>query len=208
MPLLVIMKPYYKISLLCLTLLFGLNIYAGTPSIDINRTKTIATQALSYCKQKGYNTKYCILIDMSLPSGVKRFMLWDFKKRAITLSGLVSHGCGTAPWAGIWTKDKPVFSNADGSHCTALGKYQINGRAYSAWGINVKYFLTGLQSTNNNALTRQIVFHSWEQVPETEVYPNGTPEGWGCPAVSNSVMKQVDALIRKQKKQMLMWIYN
>jgi hypothetical protein len=145
---------------------------------------------------------------MSLHSGVKRFMVWDFRKNDTMITGLVSHGCASAPWSGVWTKDKPIFSNSDGSHCTALGKYQINGRAYSAWGIHVKYFLTGLESTNNNALIRQIVFHSWEKVAETDVYPNGTPEGWGCPAISNNTLKIVDVLIRKQKKRMLMWIYS
>ncbi|GAA4336456.1 hypothetical protein GCM10023149_45260 [Mucilaginibacter gynuensis] len=145
---------------------------------------------------------------MSLSSGVKRFVVWDFRADRIHLSGMVSHGCGSSPWSGIWSKDRPEFSNLDGSHCTALGKYRIDGRAYSAWGIHVKYFLAGLESSNSNALGRQIVFHSWEQVPEQEVYPGGTPEGWGCPAVSNSVMKLTDALLRKKKKRMLMWIYN
>lgn len=181
---------------------------AETPHIDISRTRLKAKQSLAFCKQKGYNTRYCILIDMSLHSGVKRFMVWNFRKNDTMITGLVSHGCASAPWSGVWTKDKPVFSNSDGSHCTALGKYQIDGRAYSAWGIHVKYFLTGLESTNNNALIRQIVFHSWDQVSETNVYPNGTPEGWGCPAISNNTLKIVDALIRKQKKRMLMWIYS
>ena len=118
---------------------------------------------------------------MALPSGVKRFMVWDFQKHKAIISGLVSHGCGRFPWSATWSKDKPSFSNADGSHCTALGKYQVNSRAYSAWGIHIKYYLYGLESTNNLALGRQIVFHSWEQVPEQEVYPEGTPRRMGLP---------------------------
>jgi len=188
--------------------LLAVNLYAATPHIDTAGARQKAKQALAFCRQKGYNTNYCILIDMSLPSGVKRFMVWDFKKDDILISGLVSHGCGSGPWSGTWSKDKPVFSNADGSHCTALGKYQVNGRAYSMWGIHVKYFLTGLESSNNNALGRQVVFHSWEQVPEADVYPNGTVEGWGCPAISNNTMKIVHPLIRSQKKHLLLWIYN
>lgn len=151
---------------------------------------------------------YCMLIDMSLPSGVKRFVVWDMKNKRPFITGLVSHGCGSAPWSGVWSKDHPDFSNADGSHCTALGKYAITGRGYSNWGIHVKYYLAGLEKTNSNALGRQVVFHSWEKVPEAEVYPGGTPEGWGCPAISNNTMKIVDALLRKQKGKMLMWIYN
>jgi hypothetical protein len=188
--------------LLCLT-----RANADVPRMDISRTKEKARQSLAFCRQRGYNTRYCILIDMSLPSGIKRFVVWDFRKNNALVSGLVSHGCGRNPWSGEWSKDKPAFSNLDGSHCTAPGKYEINSRAYSAWGIHVKYYLTGLESSNNNALARQIVFHSWEQVAEAEVYPKGTPEGWGCPAISNNTMKVADALIRKQKKRMLLWIY-
>jgi len=188
--------------------LFAISVKASVPRLDTSRTRQKAKQALTFCRQRGYDAKYCILIDMSLPSGVKRFMVWDFGKNNILLSGLVSHGCGNMPWSGVWSKDKPVFSNADGSHCTPLGKYKINSRAYSAWGIHVKYYLDGLESTNSNALVRQIVFHSWEEVAENEVYPFGTPEGWGCPAISNNTMKTVDALLRKKKKHWLMWIYN
>ncbi|MEO3405980.1 murein L,D-transpeptidase catalytic domain-containing protein [Mucilaginibacter sp. CAU 1740] len=200
------MKSKSFFLLICLiACCFKLN--AATPGLNLDRLKAKAKQSLAFCRQRGYNTRYCILIDMSLPSGVKRFAVWDFKKNDTLLTGLVSHGCGRNPWSGVWSKDKPEFSNLDGSHCTALGKYEIDGRAYSAWGIHVKYYLTGLESTNNNALARQIVFHSWEQVPEMEVYPNGTPEGWGCPAISNNTMKVVDALLRKQGKHVLMWIF-
>jgi hypothetical protein len=203
------LKVLYKLIALCLYVLFFITVVqAQTPHIDLDLTKQKAKQALVFCKQRGYNTRYCILVDMSLPSGVKRYVVWDFRKNNMLITGLVSHGCGNNPWSGVWSKDKPAFSNRDGSHCTALGKYQVNGRAYSAWGIHVKYYLTGLESTNSNALGRQIVFHSWEQVPENEVYPNGTPEGWGCPAISNNTMKVTDALIRKQKRHMLLWIYN
>jgi hypothetical protein len=188
--------------------LFALYTSAATLALDINRTRQKANKALAYSKTKGYSTQYCILIDMSLPSGVKRFVVWDFKKDAVLLTGLVSHGCGKWPWGADWSKDRPGFSNADGSHSTALGKYKLGARAYSNWGIHVKYLMYGLDTTNNKALGRQIVFHSWEKVPENEVYPNGTPEGWGCPAISNNTMKVVDPLLRKHKKPLLMWIYN
>lgn len=189
-------------------ILFLLSAKPFAPGLNLGRTKEKAAECLQFCRQKGYNTHYCILIDMSLPSGVKRFLVWDFHKNNILISGLVSHGCGNDPWSGVWSKDKPSFSNADGSHCTALGKYLVGEREYSAWGVHVKYLLSGLDSTNNNALKRQIVFHSWEEVPEQEVYPQGTPEGWGCPAISNNTMKIVDPLIRKQSPQLILWIYN
>jgi len=182
--------------------------YASTPGIDINRTRQKARQALLFSRQHGYNIKYCILMDMSRPSGVKRFMVWDFKKDDTLFSGLVSHGCGLNPWSGVWSKDKPAFSNVVNNHCSSLGKYVVGLRSASAWGIRIRYELHGLESTNSNAYARTVVLHSWEQVPDKEIYPDGTPEDWGCPAVSNNTMRLVDALIRYQKKYLILWIYN
>jgi hypothetical protein len=133
------MKTYHKLVIaFLLAFAFAPSVKATTPHIDINRTRQKAKQALIFCRQKGYNTKYCILIDMSLPSGVKRFMVWNFLKNDTLVSGLVSHGCGVEPWSGVWSKDNPVFSNIINSHCTSLGKYSVNARAGSAWGIHIK----------------------------------------------------------------------
>jgi hypothetical protein len=202
-------KPFNK---LIITLLFlfasAIDVNATPPHIDLTRTQQKAKQALSFCRRHNYNIRYCILIDMSLPSGVKRFVVWDFHKNDTLITGLISHGCGVMPWSGVWSKDKPAFSNVANSHCTSLGKYRVNARAASAWGIRVKYFLNGLDTSNSNALKRDVVLHSWEAVPDKEVYPNGIPEDWGCPAISNNTMKIVDALLRQQKKHLLLWIYN
>jgi len=177
------------------------------PAINIESTRTKAKQAIEFCKAENFNTTFCILIDMNLHSGIKRFLVWDFKKDTISNSFLVGHGCCNNPWNRDFSKDKPIFSNSDGSHCSSLGKYKIGERAYSDWGINVKYVLHGLEPTNNNALKRYIVFHSWEVVSDEEVYPIGTPEGWGCPTISNNSFKIIDPLIKSSSKPVLMWIY-
>lgn len=177
------------------------------PKVDINRTRIKAKEALAYCKKKKFNTDFCILIDMSLHSGVKRFFVWNYSKDTITHSFLVGHGCGDNGWSDDESKECPQFSNADGSHCSALGKYKIGERAHSDWGINIKYVLHGLDKTNSNAFKRFIVFHSWEQVSDEDVYPNGTPEGWGCPTISNNNMKIIDPILKAVDKPVLMWIY-
>lgn len=69
----------------------------------------------------------------------------------------------------------------------------------------MNYLLHGKEKTNSNAVKRAIVLHSWEAVSNDEVYPNGTPEGWGCPAISNESMKEIDEIL-KQNKNVLMWI--
>ncbi|MBK6610293.1 MAG: murein L,D-transpeptidase catalytic domain family protein [Sphingobacteriales bacterium] len=178
-----------------------------TPKADIKKTKHKAEMALNYCKSAGLNTDICVLIDMSVHSGLKRFFVWDFKKNAIALSCLVSHGCGDNPWGRDFSKESPKFSNDNGSHLSSLGKYKIGERGYSNWGINAKYLLHGLEKTNKAALQREIVFHSWEVISDIETYPNGTPEGWGCPAISNNHFRQVDSFLKSSTKPVLMWIY-
>lgn len=178
------------------------------PVQDTIGIKVKAKEALQFCKTKKYNENFCILIDMSIHSGLNRFFIYDFKKKEVTHKMLVGHGCGENPWSFDFSKDNPSFSNIDGSHCSSLGKYKIGNRAWSDWGINVKYVLHGLENTYSNAQARYIVFHSWEKVSDTEIYPDGTPEGWGCPTISNKNMKIVDAMLKKSNKPVLMWIYN
>ncbi|MBO6201056.1 MAG: murein L,D-transpeptidase catalytic domain family protein [Chryseobacterium sp.] len=176
--------------------------------LDISKTNQKATEALDYCKANNFNTNFCVLIDMSLHSGVKRFFVYDFKKDEVSKQYLVGHGCGTSSWSEDDTKENPSFSNEDNSHLSSLGKYKIGDRGYSNWGVHVKYLMHGLEETNNNAIKRIIVFHSWNMMSDDEVYPKGSPEGWGCPTVSNNAFKETDPLLKNSKKPVLMWIYN
>ncbi len=177
------------------------------PAVNVDSTRIKASEALDYCKLKNFNTEFCILIDMSLHSGVKRFFVWNFAKDTIAYSFLVGHGCCNYSWSGVQTKEEPIFSNEEGSHCSSLGKYKIGERAYSDWGVKTKYVLHGLESSNNNALSRYIVFHSWEAISDEEVYPNGSPEGWGCPVISNNSFTAIDPILMAAEKPVLMWIY-
>lgn len=181
---------------------------ANRPTLNEAKTSAKAREAMEFCKSNKFNTDFCILIDMSLHSGVNRFCIYDFKQDSITHRCLVGHGCCNHPWSEDKSKSSPRFSNTDGSHCSSLGKYKIGARGYSNWGVNIKYMLHGLDSTNANALKRQVVFHSWEVVSDEEIYPDGTPEGWGCPTLSNNCFLQVDEKLKKSQLPVLMWIYN
>lgn len=162
-------------------------------------------EAKEYALQNNLNKDKFILIDLGLHSGLKRFFIYDFKKNVVVKSCMVSHGCGDNRWGAATSKEKVQISNEFDSHCSSLGKYVILDRGVSQWGIKVNYILQGKEKTNSNARKRAIVLHSWEAVPEKEVYPEGTPEGWGCPAVSNESMKEIDELLKTNKK-VLMWI--
>jgi len=133
--------------------------------------------------------------------------IWDLTKQNASDSALVSHGCGSGNWGVDDSADDPVFSNVAESHCSSLGKYRIGKRGKSQWGIGVNYLLHGLDSTNSNALSRDIVLHGWSSMPDDVTYPGGAPEGWGCPAVSNQMMYQLDTLLMEAKKPVLMWMF-
>lgn len=166
------------------------------------------SEAKIFCLTKNYNQNNCFLADLSIHSGLKRFYIIDLQRQKAIDSFLVGHGYGKNAWSKDQSKTNPASSNTDGSHCSSLGKYKIGERAYSDWCVHTKYVLHGLEATNSNAAKRYIVFHSWEVVSDTEVYPNGTAEGWGCPTLSNESFKKCDSLIQKQRKPLLLWIYN
>jgi hypothetical protein len=178
------------------------------PKINLDKIKSKAEEALRFCRSNTFNTDFCILIDMSVHSGRKRFFIWNFKSGKVLKQYLVGHGCGSNPWSKDGSKDHPEFSNEDGSHLSSLGKYTLGSRGYSNWGIHVKYLMHGLEETNSNALKRFIVFHSWDLMSDEEIFPGGSPEGWGCPTISDNAMKEVDPMIQNSQKPVLMWIYN
>ena len=45
---------------------------------------------------------------------------------------------------------------------------------------------------------------------QTEVYPMHIPLGisQGCPVISDNVMRKVDALLKAEKKPVLLWVYD
>jgi L,D-transpeptidase catalytic domain len=106
--------------LLSITLIGSKNSLTKTTQtiVNIETTHIKAKEALQFCKSNKLNTNFCILIDMSMHSGLKRFFIYNFKKDSITNSFLVTHGCCDNPWNTDISKENPKFSNLDGSHCS------------------------------------------------------------------------------------------
>src|SRR5688572_19157346 len=69
------------------------------PVVNAGKTRQKAREAQAYCQAKNFNSEYCILVDMSLHSGLKRFFVWDFAKDSILHRFLVGHGCCSNPWS-------------------------------------------------------------------------------------------------------------
>jgi hypothetical protein len=183
-----------------------------SPSELVNEEKStkdyskIHQEALTYCEANGFNENYYFLVDMSIHSGKNRFFVYDFISDTNTDKNLVTHGSCDKFEDNKAKQEKAKFSNTKNSHCSSKGKFKIGKRDYSSWGINVKYWLHGLEPSNNNAVERVLVLHSWNAVENKEIYPKYSPLSWGCPAVSNEFMKILDEKLKTSEKPVLLWI--
>lgn len=168
----------------------------------IIRLKEQGTILQKYADDHHYNSDYCLLVDMSLPSGKKRLFVYNLKKDSIEFAGLVANGSGSyRPGT-----EQLIFSNTINSGMTSLGKYSIGKSYYGNFGLSYK--LHGLDSTNSNAYKRTIVLHSYAQMPDIEIYPNLSPLSAGCPMVSADCLALLGHYISASKEPILLWVYN
>lgn len=158
-----------------------------------------AADAKTFVARKGYNTNTCFFIDMSLPSGQKRFFIYDLKRDSVLNSGLVTHGNCMEYWL-----EEKRYSNVVGSGCTSLGKYKIGNPYTGKFGY--AYKLYGLDSSNSNAFARAVVLHSHECVPENEV-ADEICQSNGCPTVAPGFLKQLKTILNSSRKPVLLWVY-
>jgi len=168
----------------------------------INRLKQQAAAIKSYAQANHYNSEYCFLVDMSLPSGKNRFFVYNIKEDVLETASLVSHGFGSTVKG---SEAELIFSNNNYSFKTSLGKYKIGSSYNGTYGL--AYKLYGLDSTNSKAFQRAIVLHSDIHIPESEAYPNKIFQSAGCPAVSPGFLSVLSQYIKVAKKPILMWIY-
>lgn len=159
-----------------------------------------AAESKIFVLQNGYNSRFCFLIDMGLPSGQSRFYIFNLQKDSVEMRGLVAHGNCFEYWL-----EGRRYSNVVGSGCTSLGKYKIGTSYTGKWGYSYK--LHGLDSTNSNAFERTVVLHSHSCVPETGT-TDEICQSNGCPTVSPGMLLKLKAIINNSKKPLLLWIYD
>jgi hypothetical protein len=148
-----------------------------------------------------YSNKIAFLVDMKIKSGRNRFFVYDLENNQILDQGLVAHGKGSE--TGI-KGDILQFSNSPESNCTSLGRYSVE-KPYK--GIFGKAFrLAGLDETNNNAMKRAIVLHSYKEVPsdEKEYY---IINSHGCPMVSQEFLTRLSKYIESTNSKILLSVY-
>src|SRR5690606_14801176 len=137
---------------------------------------------------EAYNDSIALIINFKRTSGDWRFFIYNLKNNEIIDKGLVTHGSGSDKGA----QAELYFSNIPESLCTSLGKYKVG---YSYMGdFGKAYKLYGLDTTNDKAFERFIVFHAHECVPNIPV-ETSICLSWGCPTVSPQFFQKVATYI-------------
>lgn len=172
-------------------------------NIALGRLKQQADVLKEYLKANNYNTDFCFLVDMSIPSGKKRFFIYNLRTDMIEESSLVSHGIGSNNKE---TDEAMQFSNDPSSMQTSLGRYKIGSSYNGKFGLAFKLY--GLDKTNDKAYDRTIVLHAHNSIPTTETYPIPISVSLGCPTVAPLFLDTLNNYIKGSKKPILMWIYN
>jgi hypothetical protein len=172
--------------------LFDKFVQQGVPSENLEKAFTFFDQN----KQRIKNTKYITMIDFSLPSIEKRLFLLNLETGSVR-KFWVAHGRASG---GLFARS---FSNVDNSKKSSLGMYITGGTYVGKHGRSM--YLYGLDRTNSNAYSRDIVVHGAPYVSAAFIRQSGyLGRSWGCPAVSNSV---IQPLMKLTQKGSLMYIF-
>ena len=199
------------ISIATLLLLLSLITGHSTPK-DLDER---AAEAFEYCKENGYSTDYCLLVDYGRHSGRVRFFLWDFEKEKPVLKSLCAHGYGKRS-----TARRPVFSNEVGSFCSSLGHYRVGKEKTMSKPKGRKALvLYGQDKTNSNALNRGILIHP-VSLPNFPIYPllipvkvhkvlghKIRPKSEGCITIPFRKYEEVSKAAKSSSKPLMLWVY-
>lgn len=160
-----------------------------------SRVRERATKLLEYCRERGYNTRIALFVDLSRHSGRRRFVAWSFERNAPIFICLVSHGSGSAQ-----SHVRSAYartSNEDGSHLSSTGRALVAERYEGRYGV--AYRLDGLDATNSNLRPRCVVLHGWEHTTSYPIWPRATVGSFGCPVLSRRMMQKVDTLLQAEQ---------
>lgn len=130
------------------------------------------------------NKQLLTVIDYSKPSDEKRLWVFDMRNGRTLFNTWVSHGKNS----GAATANS--FSNDPGSLKSSLGVFVTDSQPYNGdKGIALR--MKGLEpGINNNAYSRDIVFHgAWYVNADTIRKTGAVGRSWGCPAVSTDLAK-------------------
>ena len=193
----------FALPVICISFL-AINL--GINTIERITRKVNYDELKKYCHKKGLSENYAVVVDFELHSGKHRFFVCDLKKEKIVASSLCAHGVGNGS-----TPRKPVFSNEVGSLCSSLGHYKITHKHRMATSGLMSFRLEGLDATNSNAHQRGILIHSAKVISlcRLGIFPFYLPLdkriSSGCFAVDIDMMDTIDNLVKKEKRNILLY---
>jgi hypothetical protein len=117
-----------------------------------------------------------IIVDFSKPMEENRLFVVDVIKKQILIQTKTCHGVGSGK-----TSKPTKFSNVEGSLASSLGVMKTGNTYYGSYGYSM--LIDGLESTNSNARSRKIIFHSSKK--------QETPWSWGCFSMPEKDYKKV-----------------
>lgn len=158
------------------------------------------SEVKDFLKGKNYNQEIAVFINFKTHSGKYRYFVYDLKNNKVLQKAVVSHGSGSV----ISKSDDLKFSNVEGSYQSSLGKYEIRESYVGKFGK--AYRLQGLDSTNNNAMQRAIVLHSFDCIPNQES-ENLACLSLGCPMLSKIGFNQTAKYIDQSKKPIVLFAF-
>ncbi|AWK07556.1 hypothetical protein HYN56_23730 [Flavobacterium crocinum] len=177
------------------TCVLGNNKHDGNKTFTDLETERFSQQieaVKSMIASGSYNSKIAFFMDMRIKSGKNRFFVYDLENNKIIDEGLVANGSGSE----TDVRGELKFSNEPNSNCTSLGRY----------AIGKSYILKGLDQTNNNAVKRMIVLHSYSAVPENE-QDYYIALSHGCPMVNEVFFKRLEKIIDSSKSSIILNVY-
>ena len=147
-----------------------------------------AKDALDRHHDKIPNRDLIAVADFSRPSRLPRLHLVDIGSGRIS-SHLVAHGRGSDPKHSGWLER---FSNGFGSNATSSGAFRTDDFYAGAHGRSMR--LSGLDSSNSNALERGIVVHGAWYVSQEMASSRGVlGRSEGCFALAAGSLEEVFA---------------
>jgi hypothetical protein len=167
-------------------------------TVDVPQSKI--SEIKNFVKGKNYNQDLAVFINFKIHSGKYRYFVYDLKNDKILQKAIVSHGSGSV----IPNSDTLRFSNVEGSYQSSLGKYEIKQSYVGKFGKSYK--LNGLDDTNNNALQRAIVLHSYGCVSDKES-KNPACLSLGCPMLSTNAFHQTAKYIDQSKQPIILYAF-
>ena len=170
--------------------------------MNIEPFRQHAAELKTFCEQNGYNDRFALLWDLSLHSGRRRFVVWNYAENRVERAFVTSHGSGSRRKKRLSAYAE--VSNESDSHLSSVGRALVAERYIGRYGV--AYRLDGLDATNSALRKRCVVLHSWRHTTPFPIWPLPSVGSWGCPVLSRRSMAILDEILQREQR-VILWAY-